>query len=210
MKLLYDFGVEDDHLRIAQALTLLTYQSSGTDHLSNSTWLGLAIQQARLVNAHLYYRCPAETRYKRSELKRLWWCLIIRDRIISLGMRRPLQILPAHFDVVSRDPLLMDDLSEEIDFSRVYDSETKELLCKIVTSLCQLAASLTNLIMTLYPLDPFPDCQGSQSADIASIDDIQSRLHYWETTHMLRPSAKDSDKHTSVAFFKQLTALYYE
>jgi hypothetical protein len=125
-------------------------------------------------------------------------------------MRRPLQILPAHFDVVSRDPLLVDDLADEIHSSRVYDSETKEMLCKIMTSLCRLAASLTNLIMTLYPLDPFPDCQGSQTADIASIDDIQSRLHHWAATHKLRPSPEDSDSHTSVAFFKQITALYFE
>ena len=125
-------------------------------------------------------------------------------------MRRPLQILPAQFDVVSREPLLIDDLSDEIESSQVYDPETKEMLCKIMTSLCRLAASLTNLIMTLYPLDPFPDCQGSQSADIASIDDIQARLQYWESNHMLRPSSKDSDYHSSVAFFKQLTALYFE
>lgn len=191
-------------------MTLLTYQSTGSDSLSNTTWLGLAIQQARLVNAHLYHRCPAEARYKRSDLKRLWWSLVIRDRILSLGMRRPIQILPAHFDAFSRDPLLVDDLSDEIETSRVYDSETKRILCKIMTSLCQLVAPLTNISMTLYPLDPFPDCQGAQSAEIASIDDIQSRLHYWEATQMLRPCAQDSDNHQSVAFFKQLTALYYE
>lgn len=126
-------------------------------------------------------------------------------------MRRPLQILPTHFDVASRDPLLMDDLSDEIHTSQVYDPETKETLCKIMTSLCRLAVSLTNVIMTLYPLDPFPDGQGGgQSADIASIDDIQSRLHYWAATHMLRPSPEDSDCHTSIAFFKQLTVLYFE
>ncbi|KAF3393962.1 hypothetical protein F1880_004799 [Penicillium rolfsii] len=211
-KFLYNFGVEDDRLCIAQALTLLTYQSTGTDHLSNTTWLGLAIQQAQLINAHLYYRYPVQARYNRSDLKRLWWCLIIRDRIVSLGMRRPLQILPTHFDVASRDPLMMDDLSDEIHTSRVYDSETKGMLCKIMTSLCRLAVSLTNVIMTLYPLDPFPDGQGGggQSAEIASIDDIQSRLQYWATTHMLRPSPEDSNCHPSVAFFKQLTALYFE
>jgi hypothetical protein len=105
----------------------------------------------------------------------------------------------------------MDDLSDEIHTSQVYDLETKETLCKIMTSLCRLAVSLTNVIMTLYPLDPFPDGQGGgQSVDIASIDDIQSRLHYWAATHMLRPSPEDSDCHTSIAFFKQLTVLYFE
>ncbi|KAJ5912019.1 uncharacterized protein N7473_001322 [Penicillium subrubescens] len=182
-KFLYNFGVENDPLCIAQALTLLTYQSSGTNHLSNTTWLGLAIQQAHLIHAHLYHRCPVEGRYKRSELKRLWWCLIIRDRIVSLGMRRPLQILPTHFEVASRDPLLMDDLSDEIHTSQVYDSETKEMLCKIMTSLCRLAVSLTNVIMTLYPLDPFPDGQGVltalyfESARLALYQYISFRIH---------------------------------
>lgn len=111
---------------------------------------------------------------------------------------------------MSRDPLLTEDLSDEIKASRVYDPETKETLCKIMTSLCRLAASMTSLIMTLYPLDPFPDCQGSQSTEIASIDDIQSRIQYWAAAHMLRPSSEDADSHSSVAFFKQLTALYFE
>ncbi|KAF7715973.1 Fungal Zn(2)-Cys(6) binuclear cluster domain-containing protein [Penicillium ucsense] len=209
-KLLYDFGVEEDHLRISQALTLLTYQSSGTDHLSNSTWLGLAIQQARLANAHLYYRCPPRAKYKRSDLKRLWWCMIIRDRIISLGMRRPLQILPKQFDVMTRDPLEVDDLSDEIHTSRVYDADTKRVLCRIMTSLCQLVASLTSLIDALYPLDPFPDCHASQGASIASIDDIQARLKHWQSYQMLPLSSEDYSVHKSVAFFKQLNALYFE
>lgn len=202
--------MEDDPLRISQALTLLTYQSSGTDHLSNSTWLGLAIQQARLANAHVYYRCPPKAKYKRSDLKRLWWCIIIRDRVISLGMRRSLQIAPSQFDAMAREPLQADDLSDEIEASKVYDADTKRVLCRILTSLCQLVASLTNLIDTLYPLDPYPDCHASQTASIASIDDIQARLGYWQTYQMLRPSPDDYRIHKSVAFFKQLTALYFE
>ncbi|KAJ5484048.1 hypothetical protein N7539_005844 [Penicillium diatomitis] len=209
-KLLYDFGVEEDHLRISQALTLLTYQSSGTDHLSNSTWLGLAIQQARLANAHLYYRCPPKAKYKRSDLKRLWWCIMIRDRIISLGMRRPLQIPPTQFDIMTRDPLEIDDLSDEIHTSRVYDADTKRVLCRIMTSLCQLVSSLTSLIDALYPLDPFPDCHASQGASIASIDDIQARLKHWQSYQMLPLSSEDYSVHKSVAFFKQLNALYFE
>ncbi|KAJ5356145.1 hypothetical protein N7517_010754, partial [Penicillium concentricum] len=209
-KMLYEFGIEGDHLSLAQASLLLTFQSTRLDHLSNTTWLALAIQQGRAANAHLYHHYPDESKYKRSDLKRLWWCLVIRDRTIALGMRRPLQILPAHFDPKSRDVLLVGDLYDEIYSSEVYDPETKIMLCKIMTSHCQLALALTDLIMMVYPPSGCTGLQNDMTPETTRIDEIESRLNVWKCQNMLPLSPDDSSFHACVVFYKQLTALYFE
>ncbi|KAJ5552232.1 hypothetical protein N7494_001610 [Penicillium frequentans] len=207
-KLLYDFGVENDHLCLSQALTLLTFQSTGSDHLINSTWLTLAIQQARAADAHVYHHYPSNGKYKQSVLKRLWWCLVIRDRIIALGMRRPLQILPSHFDTTSHCPLLLEDLSMEIHASEVYDPETKVMLSKVLTSQCRLVTALTTLIMAVYPPDQPKSLR--KSFESVQINEIKFQLDYWKANHMLPPSSQDSGCHPSISFYKQLTCVYFE
>ncbi|OQE04405.1 hypothetical protein PENVUL_c033G05563 [Penicillium vulpinum] len=209
-KMLYDFGIEGDNLCLSRALLLLTYQSTRSDHLSNTTWLVLAIQQARAANAHLYRHYPAESKYKRSDLKRLWWCVVVRDRIIALGMRRPLQILPAHFDTTSRDLLLVDDLYDEVYSSKVYDPESKIMLCKIMTSQCQLALALTDLIMIVYPPGIHMGPQNDLTSEETRIDEIKSRLNDWKSQNMLQLSPEDSCLHACIVFYKQLTVLYFE
>ncbi|KAJ5986168.1 hypothetical protein N7451_010533 [Penicillium sp. IBT 35674x] len=207
-KFLYEFGVENDHLRLSQALTLLTYQSTGSDHLINSTWLALAIRQACAANAHVYHHYPSNGPYKQSDLKRLWWCLVIRDRIIALGMRRPLQILPSHFDTTSHCPLLLEDLSSEIHASGVYDPETKVMLFRVLTSQCRLVAALTTLIMAVYPADQPNSSQ--KSFESVQINEIKFQLEYWKANHMLPPSSQDLGCHPSISFYKQLTCVYFE
>lgn len=195
-------------MRLSQALTLLTFQSTGSDHLINTTWLTLAIQQAFAANAHVSDRSPTNAKYKRSDLKRLWWCLVVRDRIIALGMRRSLQILPSHFDAASQCPLLLADLSEETHASEVYDPETKVMLCKVLTSQCQLVAALTSLIMAVYPPDQSKSLH--ENFESVRINEIKSQLEYWKTNHMLQPSSQDSSYHPSIPFYKQLTCVYFE
>ncbi|KAH8706023.1 hypothetical protein BGW36DRAFT_457350 [Talaromyces proteolyticus] len=205
-KLLYDFGIEEDPIRLSQACILLSFQSCKTDHLSNTTWLALAIQHARRANAHLYYRY---TQARQTELKRLWWSVLIRDRIIAIGMRRPIQVLPFHFDPYSREPLQLKDLEAEIDVSEVYNKETKVMLCKILTSLCNLVTALTMLITTIYPPSGIEDLDTDIGMKLLQADDIKSRLRYWESNHMVHLSFSQNH-HSSVRFYSQLTTLYYD
>ncbi|KNG83429.1 hypothetical protein ANOM_009702 [Aspergillus nomiae NRRL 13137] len=185
-KLIYDFDLENDQLRLGQAAVLLTYRCSSTDRLSNTTWLALGIQHARAVKAHVYHRYPTNERAARVTLKRLWWCLILRDRLLSLGVRRALQILPCHFDVSSHSPLTYADLEDE------------------------LAATMTLLLMTVYP--PGDHQSFGQGLDLvpARTDDLKERLQFWESNHMVQVDASDGQSHQAVVFYCQLTSLYYQ
>jgi hypothetical protein len=169
----------------------------------------VAIQHARAANAHLYYRYPDQGRDKRTDLKRIWWSVILRDRIIAIGMRRPIQVHPVHFDASSHDPLVLDDLEDEINESEVYDANTKRMLCTILTSQCRLATAVTMLITTIYPHSGVEDLQTDFCTKLKRTDDIKSRLQYWETHHMVR-LLPDQDHYAAVDFYAQLTSLYYE
>lgn len=140
-------------MHFSQALTLLTFQNTSSDHSINSTWLTLAFQEAFAANAHVYHHYLSNSKYKQSDFKRLWWCLLIRDRIFALGMRQPLRILPSHFDTASQCPLLLEALSMKFQTSEVYDPETRMMLLKVLTSQCRLVPALTALIIAVYPPD---------------------------------------------------------
>ncbi|KAL4805916.1 fungal-specific transcription factor domain-containing protein [Aspergillus unguis] len=209
-KLLYDFGLEDLHEDICLASLLLSYYCSKPDSLSNTTWLAVAIQHARAINAHLYHRYPAKAKHRRTKLKRIWWSLIIRDRVIALGMRRSLQILPSDFDVFSHPPLALEDMEDEIHASEVYDAHTKTVLCKVLTSQCQLAVALTPVLMTVYPGAGLQDLRPDDDTTWRRVNDSMARLHHWEKHHMVQINHETGAENPSIPFFQHLTALYYE
>lgn len=125
-------------------------------------------------------------------------------------MRRPIQILPAHFTAAFREPLQIEDLADEIYASEVYDPPDKVLLCQILTSQCQLATTLTHLLMAVYPMDLSLGPREGIMSDSARNDNIRAGLNHWRLNDMLRLSPQDNQSHASVKFFKQLTSLYYE
>ncbi|WYZ43857.1 hypothetical protein EsH8_VII_000293 [Colletotrichum jinshuiense] len=157
-KLLYDLESESSPLAISQAALLLSFWSSPTSpafRKSNTAWLSIAIQNAKMVEAHHYATRTAPPK-KRNLLKRLWWCCIIRDRIVSLGLRRSLQITRSHFDFDSNDILGFSDLSDETERSRVYNPGTKRCLAEILEQLVELCIVLTDILILVFPLDDSP------------------------------------------------------
>lgn len=124
-------------------------------------------------------------------------------------MRRPIQILPDHFDTSSQDPVLLDDLEDEIDVSEVYNHETKKMLCQLLTSQCQLAVVLTPLITTVYPPSGFESSVVDFGTKLVRIENVKARLRYWETNEVVQVPS-NQNLHTSVAFYSQLTSLYFE
>ncbi|KAJ5748788.1 uncharacterized protein N7511_010484 [Penicillium nucicola] len=87
-KLLYEFETENDAYTQIQALLLMTHwHGSGVGHKDPIYWFDLAYSTAERVNL-LGSLEPGSFSHKH----RLWWCLYVRDRILSLGFRRPLRI----------------------------------------------------------------------------------------------------------------------
>ncbi|KAL2818059.1 hypothetical protein BJX63DRAFT_429384 [Aspergillus granulosus] len=148
-KLLYDLGCEKSILSTTQGSLLLTYQSSSSDLHAGSLWLSIAIQNAIVYGALHPTPDPKQDNIKR----RIWWSILLRDRIIPLGLRRHPQITPQTLDLTGNScvtPLGEKDFEDEIGHSEVYDSDSKRLLARVLGIQCELAMVFTDVLMLVH------------------------------------------------------------
>ncbi|KAI1136084.1 fungal-specific transcription factor domain-containing protein [Hypoxylon sp. FL0543] len=196
-KLLFDFDTETSPVDLSQTALLLSFWATNWSLAAkklNSTWLGIAIQNAKSADAHLYTVKPAYSELtdpiqhkKQNILKRLWWCCLIRDRILALGVRRSLQISRAHFDLEANAGLGYADLADEVDRSKVYNAETKRSLIEIFVQLGELCSVLTDLLTLVFPLDDVPGWDRQLGSEgVASLKECKASLRRWYKSATLR------------------------
>lgn len=232
-KLLFDFDTETNLVDLAQTALLLSFWATNWSLASkklNSTWLGIAIQNAKSSDAHLYAIKPTfsaatdPVQYKKQKmLKRLWWCCIIRDRILALGVRRSLQISRAHFDLEANTGLGFTDLADEVDRSKVYNAETKRCLIEIFVQLGELCSALTDLITLVFPLDDVPGWDRQLGLEgPAKLKECKAALRSWykgaalrfpmfgggSTPRMTTANSKQF-QHDSVILYTNLMYMHY-
>ncbi|PGH18097.1 hypothetical protein AJ79_00725 [Helicocarpus griseus UAMH5409] len=215
-KLLFDFKAERDALAKAQGALLLTYQSSSIELHCGSLWLTISIQNAMAIGAHVYnLHDEADAHgYCKNTKKRLWWSILLRDRILPLGMRRHLQITPQNFDL-SLDCMTEEDFEDEIYHSCVYNPETKRLLARVLRIQCKLAIVLTGVIMLVYSPNGFgqPKFMSEEAflKTVNELEDVRANLSQWsnDSKATLGPILHSDKVHESVALYSGLTFMYY-
>ena len=182
---------------------------------NNSSWLSVGIQHARAEKCHLYYCASDLSSRQRSQKTRLWWCCVVRDRVIALGMRRHVQITMDHFDF-GQKMIVEDDFALEIEHSEVYSAEKKRLLVREFVVQCQLAVAVTPSLLVIYPLDGqmFPTV--STGSDLlkrqAQIEECTKKLAEWKDKTKLQLMLDGNDRLKScetVIVYQDLTYLYY-
>ncbi|KAJ5300471.1 uncharacterized protein N7443_005473 [Penicillium atrosanguineum] len=94
LRLLYSLECEEDRIVILQTLLLMTYWSDPENSPQRDIWdwIGVCNTQAHSIGLNTdpaSIDLDIRTRRLRS---RIWWCLYSRDRLIAMGMRRPLQV----------------------------------------------------------------------------------------------------------------------
>jgi hypothetical protein len=193
---------------------LLSYYASGQYNYINTTWLRTAIQFANVANAHVYHRDTSLTPAERNVKKRLWWCCLLRDRILPLAVRRPIQITRSHFDL-SEPGLGVDDLCEEFGQSHVYNYKTKQLLAELLAAQCTLAVLLTNIITIVYPPDGMRQdlhCSDDLARATRKLDACRSELTHWyaQTRDLIVDRNLPSDMHKSVTLYAVMLDIYYQ
>ncbi|KAJ3459989.1 hypothetical protein MRS44_010856 [Fusarium solani] len=192
----------------------------------NITWLNIAIQHAQIAEAawHAPYSTPNETDNSdlQGVLKRLWWCCIIRDRVLSLCLRRRPQIDPAHTDSGFYAPLRSADLENEIQHSRVYSETSKTCLNSILERFADLCVVLTDVLALVYPLDKQRLHGPDLVAVLTRISDTKNALREWDKktslslhfllgrcTETLAVSNNTEVPHYSVTLHINLIYIYY-
>ncbi|KAJ5186617.1 hypothetical protein N7449_011381 [Penicillium cf. viridicatum] len=205
-KLLYESDIEDDPLTICQASLLLSHYISNLEPSANSEWLGIAIKYAKLDHINRYYYLVKK---HMSKMKRVWWCCLIRDRIISLGMRCPIQILPQDFDL-KQQGLTLEDLKDEIVNSEAYKPDTKSALGQVLASLCQFVVAVTDLTLTLYPVAKASESKANhQNTAMEELERASLLLLNWELDWMGQIDSRGFYSHPSIALYTNLIAIYH-
>jgi hypothetical protein len=91
----------------------------------------------------------------RKLVKRVLWCCLIRDTILTLGYRSINTTEPNSLDVSFLD---VEDIDDSITYSKVYDKKAKHILAKMVVSLAELTS-----IASRYRSIRFSRCSCSKS-----------------------------------------------
>ncbi|KAM5353382.1 hypothetical protein ACJ41O_000032 [Fusarium nematophilum] len=140
-KLLHDLGIEKSPVVIAQTAVLMTLwcPAEVQPRPENSAWLQTAIDHAQFVDAHRAWEPSAglphegaQSEYGPHMLRRLWSCCLVRDRFLSVGLRRIVQITKLQPTIITAD------FDDEIGGSEVHNAETKQLLARIFVRLTSL------------------------------------------------------------------------
>lgn len=197
----------------------------------NTVWLSVAIENAKNADAHYYATLPPTPRSMSASkvaeakqvniLKRLWWCCVIRDRILPLGLRRGIQITRAHFDFEKHRPLGLMDLDDEIHRSMVYTPDAKRELIRLLSHVLDLCVTLTDVLLLVFPLDGAlgqvqrrPPPVPSEETEIRN--NKKALVHWYTSAVTASTGAGEGDgemnwtKNESVILYTHLMYTYYQ
>lgn len=186
----------------------------------NSTWLSIAIRHAKEAGAHEYDTKDFLTKKDQNVLKRLWWCCIIRDRVMPLCVRRAIQIGHDDFDFTTHSPLSGADVEEETKNSRVYNSEVKQSLILTLGLLTTLCIPLTDILAMVAPTSDFSTLNFEEiSQKLVDVNRAREGLEDWrQNTRDILSNLMTTEVDCSiggllerpVALFSNLMLIYYK
>lgn len=206
---LFDLSPHLDDFTRAQGALMLTYHAPFKSGCTSTPWLTTAVHYAKCANAHSYALMDHDSP-RTNALKRLWWCCILRDRIMSLGLRRQLHIKPADFDF-SQPGLCEDDFRDELANPIVYEAATKLVLVHLVDVLCQFAVVLNGVLTVTIPQDPDSKIHGHEPSH-EQLQEWSHDLDCWYERTFIRfripttvPGADES-----LILFTNMIYIYYK
>ncbi|KAK5726096.1 hypothetical protein LTR15_004288 [Elasticomyces elasticus] len=149
VKLLYNLDYDLDRISRVQTLLLMTYWVEDPDDSREKEfyhWMGIGLETAKLAGLnHCSVLLQVDLKARRLR-KRLWWSCFMRDRLISLSVRKPLRIKEEDYDV----PMLGLDDFEQGMLSNRYSSVLHEYAREDVrTTLAQLCIQKVRLCVSI-------------------------------------------------------------
>lgn len=212
---------------MAQAALLLSHcyltQPPHSLLSESTTWLRIAIQHAKESGAHKYHDLPSpatvEVETLRQTLKRLWWCCVIRDRVMSLAGRKDIQITRSMFDFDRHSQLGVADLAEEIQHSGIYATSVKRTLVDIVTKLGELCIILSDVLSVSVFSGRDAEHTLAQQAEHANrIRSCRLSLKQWYDSmqrlqldsRQMYPARSEDLSQASVVLFTNVVLIYHQ
>ncbi|KAH6611302.1 Zn2Cys6 transcriptional regulator [Trichoderma cornu-damae] len=176
--LLYKHNCELDQMVLTQSLLLVTsWQDASDEHGKTWFWIDAAVSHAFAAGLHLEPSVNKPNLPKRRQRlrRRVWWCCFIRDRLLSLGMRRPPRIKDGDFQVsmLQEADFQPEQVRSGDDYARfeamcVYAKSRKKRaeLARMCVSQATLCRSMSFLSSSMYvaPHDDSPDLSETRGA----------------------------------------------
>ena len=164
-----------DHLILTKIALLLTYWSPfDSEYQVNNYWTDRAFYHARVIR--LWDR-PGENAVTSRRYRLIWWCCLLRDRLISIAMRRPYRIHEAK----SSWPLVTEaDFGLEVMFPKFITVKTKKSLIQAFIWLCKLSDVMRD-IAVFHEQTRFDREWSGKRIDQAKIMSEASRVSQFDT-----------------------------
>jgi len=160
VKLLYDFDYEIDRVVVVQSVLLMTYWYESPDDPKDVWhWLGVAISLARTIGLNCDTSTSPLSLDKQKLWKRIWWCCYMRDRLVAVGMRRPIRIREEDFDVPMLEVADFNTQPLEAELNRmiggcsaVRDASKRELLAQMCIAMVRCCQCITRVLSVQYSM----------------------------------------------------------
>ncbi|KAH8891497.1 hypothetical protein GQ53DRAFT_823521 [Thozetella sp. PMI_491] len=199
-RILYNLDYETDHIILIQSLLLMSYwHDTLDDEKDASHWIGVGVSIADTIDLDALAG-PATTSKERLK-KRIWWSCYARDRLISLGMRRPTKVdetkyggsmleesdfeiraLPATNTVLPASCTLLRDVGRQRELAAIFISKLQ--LCKYISDVLETQYSIQSTVVRGRPDTTTSAMMMSPNADI----DIEAVHNIYETITRWRKS----------------------
>ena len=110
-KALYQLGYEQNRISVVQALVLMSlWYLTPDDQMDAHHWLQIAVSIAHRASLNRDPTFMNLSEDERRLRKRIWWCCLIRDPLLALGLKRSIIIMPEDHNVPG---LTLDDFDVE-------------------------------------------------------------------------------------------------
>lgn len=173
-RLLHDFGIEGDPLSICQAAILLSFWDGQAEGVRDSYyWIGVATLHATNIGLESSRVGKVADSRLQQVYKKTWWSLLVRDRLLAVTVRRPVQNKAFRFDVpmfylVDFNHLSFVETVRTLLHVEDVDLEGMETLVSLWMAVTQLSEYIDKVLSMQYTTQRTSGTQ-SQSAAVVSL-----------------------------------------
>ncbi|OAP55591.1 hypothetical protein AYL99_10564 [Fonsecaea erecta] len=160
VRLLYELDVEENRIPIIQATLLMSFwNETPGDNKGGWHFLGIAISLALTIGLHRK-QTFSNPSVKKHLSKRIWWSCYMRDRMLALGMSRPLRINDVDFStpLLELEDFELQNNTPDSVLHQVLEPECQQSLaemCITMAKLCVQIGMVINLHYSILPSDSY-------------------------------------------------------
>lgn len=211
-RLLYLLETDINQISLAQGCLLLSlWCPQDNSQEINTWWLMAGVQHARVAQSHHYRSQKSQKSLDRAELKRLWWCCILRDRVLALCLRRPVQLTHENFNFAIDKLTVAEILGEEKD-DGVYERGLRRTLSNFTISMCDLCDILSDVLSFIFPFStPTFTLPEQLPRLLTRSEQLRQTVNTWYRgmEHYLALIGEQERSNLSLILFSQILEIYF-